>query len=409
MSGAGPSLKANVGRVALTATAVVAAAYIAISIALVAIVTSTLTAQVDGRLQEALDALARRPGPGMGRPFDDPGGGRRFGPGLLVWTRLEDGRIASNVPDAALPVDPAAITRPTTIQVAGVDVRAAGMPVSSGYVVVGQTMDAVGQAQGTVVVAELAIAPLLLLVVFLGAVAIGRRAAAPIEAARLRQMAFTADASHELRTPLSVIEAQTSLALAGDRSEEWYRTAFGRVDREAARMRRLVEDMLWLARFDAARAAPAAEPVDLATLAAGTVDRFASVAETRGLALTLDAPASAVVVAPPEWLDRLLGVLVDNACRYAPDGGRVTVRVRADDGRVTAAVEDDGPGIPPEARELIFDRFHRATDAPGGSGLGLAIADAIVRATNGRWTVGDSPAGGASMTVAWPRGMRTDA
>jgi len=79
------------------------------------------------------------------------------------------------------------------------------------------------------------------------------------------------------------------------------------------------------------------------------------------------------------------------------------VRVAAEGNRVTLAIDDSGPGIPPERRSQVFDRFRRATDQPGGAGLGLAIADAIVRATNGRWEVGSSPAGGASMAVTWPR------
>ncbi len=66
-------------------------------------------------------------------------------------------------------------------------------------------------------------------------------------------------------------------------------------------------------------------------------------------------------------------------------------------------VDDSGPGIPPEERPRIFDRFHRATEGPSGAGLGLAIADAVVRATNGRWEIGSSPAGGASISVTWPR------
>ena len=120
---------------------------------------------------------------------------------------------------------------------------------------------------------------------FLGAVAIGRRVAAPIEAARQRQLDFTADASHELRTPLAVIEAHTSLALAQDRDADWYRSAFGRIDHESKRMRRMLEDLLWLARFDASKRPPNAEPVDLAVMAAQTVDRFGAIAETRHLTI----------------------------------------------------------------------------------------------------------------------------
>lgn len=116
-------------------------------------------------------------------------------------------------------------------------------------------------------------------------------------------------------------------------------------------------------------------------------------------------PGSNVVAAPPEWLDRLLGVLLDNAVRYSPEGGTIRVSVGTEGTRVRVAVDDSGPGIPADARERIFDRFHRATEKPGGAGLGLSIADAIVRATGGRWRIGTSPAGGASMAVSWPRAL----
>ncbi|HEY6058858.1 MAG TPA: HAMP domain-containing sensor histidine kinase, partial [Candidatus Limnocylindrales bacterium] len=246
-----------------------------------------------------------------------------------------------------------------------------------------------------------------------GAVTIGRRVAAPIEAARRRQLDFTADASHELRTPLSVIEANTSLALAEDRDETWYQSAFERVDHESKRMRRLLDDMLWLARFDAAITPPGREPVDIGVLAGQTADRFAAVAETRRVRLTVHVPDEGLsVAAPPELLDRLLGVLLDNACKYVPEGGQVDLSVARDGSRVAVTVDDSGPGIPEAERTRVFDRFHRAevqTDRSGGSatgaGLGLAIADAIVRATGGRWQLGSAPAGGARFSVSWPRSL----
>ena len=149
---------------------------------------------------------------------------------------------------------------------------------------------------------------------------------------------------------------------------------------------------------------PDAQAVDVGVLAAETVDRFRIVAESRHLQLELETgPGTHIVHAPPEWLDRLLGVLLDNACKYAPPGSRVVVSVAIDAGRVRLTVDDAGPGIPEDQRARIFDRFHRATDSGGGAGLGLAIADAIVRTTGGRWRVAGSPAGGASLSVTWKR------
>ncbi len=230
--------------------------------------------------------------------------------------------------------------------------------------------------------------------------------AAPIELARHRQLEFTADASHELRTPLSVIEANTSLALARDRDVEWYRAAFMRLDGETQRMRRLLEDMLWLARFDSLQGAPQSELVDLGVLAEKTGDRFRAVAELHGQTLALDMePGPHVVSAPPEWLDRLVGVLLDNACKYTPDGGTVRLRLGRTAAGFGLTVDDSGPGIPRTERARVFDRFHRAADTESGRGLGLAIADSIVRATKGHWRIGSSAGGGSSMTVLWPRAL----
>jgi signal transduction histidine kinase len=333
--------------------------------------------------------------------------GPRFGPALLVWTVLENGTVVSAPTEVELPAEYRDTTGARTVSIEGIDIRIQGRSTADGRVIVGQTLGSVSQAQATLLLAEVVIAPILLLVVFLGAVTIGRRVAAPIEAARRRQLAFTADASHELRTPLSVIEAETSLALARDREAPWYRDAFRRVDRESQRMRRLLDDLLWLARFDAARDSHEAEPVDVGVLASQAADRFRSVAEARGLGLTVDVPDGPLtVVAPAEWLDRLLGVLLDNACKYAPPGGRVQLAVLQAGGRVELTVDDSGPGIPADERGRIFDRFHRAGAQGTGAGLGLSIGDAVVRGTGGRWRIAGSPLGGASMSISWPAASR---
>ena len=392
-------------RVALTATALVALAYLVVAVGVVALVTRNLTAQIDERLAQSLthvDRPIQSGGHYEPPPPDRPG--QVYGPRLLVWTIDHEGAVSTDASTPALPADLQHVTGPQDAQIGGTDVRIQGTTAGEDYVVVAQTLDTVTQAQSQLIVAELLIGPLLLIAVFVGAVAVGRRVATPIEQARRRQLEFTADASHELRTPLSVIEAQTSLALSAPRSETWYHTAFQRVDLESQRMRRLLDDLLWLARFDATQAQPGAEPVDVGVLAAQTADRFGVIAETRHLALVLRIPPDSLVVsAPPEWLDRLLGVLLDNACKYSPEGGTVTVSVAAERSRIALTVDDAGPGIPEAERTRIFDRFHRATDATGGAGLGLAIADAIVRATGGQWRVGAAPSGGARMTVSWPR------
>ena len=407
-----PGVRRQSIRVALSATLVVAVVYAVIAAGVVAFSTVTLTASIDARLTQAFQRL-----PPDGVPQEPPAGGLPSGPArdpgrpyglrFQVWLVAADGTVSSGENSPELPTDLVAVAAPQTVVIDGTEMRIAGQDVGAARIVVAQSLEQVGDAQRTIVLGVLLFAPFLLGFVFVGAVIVGRRVAEPIEAARRRQLEFTTDASHELRTPLSVIEAHTSLALAQERDVTWYRGAFGRVDRESKRMRRLLEDMLWLARFDAAAAPQAAEPVDLGVLAAQAADRFAAVAETRRLRLAVNVPATQVLVAAsPDLLDRLIGVLLDNACKYAPEEGTVDVTVVAEGSRATVTVDDSGPGVAEEDAARIFDRFHRSvatSSEAGGAGLGLAIGEAIVRATGGRWTVDRSPAGGARFAVTWSR------
>jgi len=395
-------------RVALSATLVVGVIYAIIAGAVIAWATIDLTAQVDQRITSAFGRLpdgGQRPPEGGFNPGADPGRPLSFR--VLAWTVQEDGTVLAQSGMPELPAELHDVSDPETATIDGNQVRIAGTMRGTDRVVLAQSLDFVADAQRTILVGSLIIAPFLLVGMFLGAVVIGRRVAAPIEAARRRQLEFTADASHELRTPLSVIEAHTTLALAQDRDATWYRSAFGRMDRESKRMRRLLEDMLWLARFDAAATPSASEPVDLGVLTAQAADRFAAIAETRRLRLSIHVPKGQVLVtASPDLVDRLIGVLVDNACKYVPEDGTVDVTVAAEGSRASVTVDDSGPGIPADEAERIFDRFHRSvttSSEAGGAGLGLAIGDAIVRATGGRWTVGTSPAGGARFSVTWTR------
>ncbi len=406
-------------RVALSATGFVAVLYLLISVIIVAWLTLSLTAQVDGRLARALTfqtfsmSATDRPARDVSRPeppadIGDPAGqpGMPPTPPLgrerVTWTVAADGTVTTDREDLPLPAEYVGLIGPETIVIVGSEIRAAGTSTEDGHVIVGESMGAVNDARSTVILGLLIVAPFLLLGVFFGSFAVGRRVATPIEHARQRQLAFTADASHELRTPLSVIEANASLALAEEREGAWYRRAFERVLDELRRMHRLLEEMLWLARFDATDKPPKEGPVDLGVVVEQAADRFSSVAAAKSISLevAIESPGR-TLTAPAAWMDQLVGVLLDNACKYSPTDGRIVVRVDDRDGRTSLTVDDNGPGIPEAERERIFDRFHRDSSQPGGSGLGLAIADAIVRATDGRWQVGSSPAGGARMSVSW--------
>jgi signal transduction histidine kinase len=360
---------------------------------------AVLDALHDVRSAEAVKGVPpAAPVEGLGRGDDEDG------EPLALWLVDREGTVEASSPGAP-PLPEAARGLAGGVQEVGIG-RAAwlvgAVGVAGGRVLAGESLTESQHIFGTLVLGEAVVLPLLLLASFAAAFAIGARAAVPVEAARQRQLDFTADASHELRTPLTVIEAETALALRGLPPEDPAREALERVRAEGARLRRIVEDLLWLARLDATPPGAPAEPVDLAALAEAATGRFQPVAAERDQVLELVVgEGTAWLSGPPDQVDRLLGVLLDNACRYAGSGGRVRVVVHAGGGRVALRVEDSGPGIPEASRAMLFDRFHRAVEDGSGHGLGLAIADAVVRATGGRWTVGRSRLGGASFEVTW--------
>ena len=146
----------------------------------------------------------------------------------------------------------------------------------------------------------------------------------------------------------------------------------------------------------------AVAPATLRSILEACTRRFEPIARSKGVALSVSGNGEDVTIdAPAEWLDRLVTVLVDNACRYAGTGGQVQLSVSDSGGSAVLPVDDSGPGIPEGERERVLERFHRASTTPGGAGLGLAIADAVVSATSGRWQIGTAPLGGARVQVTW--------
>ncbi len=401
-------------RVAAAATAIVASLYLVAVVAFDVIVVHRLISQVDGRLSDRLSDTVRNPGILHSGPVvskNEPGTSGTStdldDAPVFVWKVSNTGRVVAS--GSAAPALPAGSWSRrggiVTSEVGTSSFRLDAMSYEGGWLVAGASLADQHHAQGLLVEAELIAGPIALLGMFLGSLVIGVKASAPVEQARIRQLEFTADASHELRTPLSVIQAEVDLALRAPRDASIYRESLERVKGESTRLRRIVDNLLWLARFDSTPPPPVHEPIDLATIAEACVARFSTVAEGRNMVLRTEMLGGAIpwVNASAESIDRLVGVLVDNACRYTPSGGTVQLAVGTRAGRVHLIVEDSGPGIPPEERQRLFDRFHRASDAPGGAGLGLAIADSVVRATGGRWHVGDSPLGGALMEVSWHR------
>jgi signal transduction histidine kinase len=394
-------------RVAAAATVIIAVAYLACAIVLNLVVSAHLTEQDNDGLAGRL-AMARSD-PAVVRQRATTGGGDDDADDVdepvFLWQTNAGYVVTAHSPDApALPSSLLADRAPADGLTVTARLGKAGSfrlklaRDGDGWLVAGQSLVGDAHTKRLLLYGELIAGPFVLLAMFLGSLIVGLRALAPVEQSRRRQLEFTADASHELRTPLSVIRAEADVALSSPRQPAEYREALTRIQGESQRLRRLVEDMLWLARFDSSPPPPRDEPVDLATLAQACADRFRAV----GPAITVAAPAEpALISAPPDWIDRLAGVLMDNACRYAGAHGLVRIQVGVQGSRVSLTVEDSGPGIPEADRPRLFDRFHRATEHGSGAGLGLAIGDSIVRTTAGRWQVGTSPLGGALMAVSW--------
>jgi two-component system OmpR family sensor kinase len=228
---------------------------------------------------------------------------------------------------------------------------------------------------------------------------------ARLNAARERERAFMADAAHELRTPLTALSLQLgTLARAGSEAER--AAAMKELGEGVQRAIRLVEQLLALAR-EAPRQSPPHTQVALEPLAREIVAELVPLADARHVDLGLSAAQPLTVSGDPDALRTLLRNLVDNAVRYSGEGGRVDVAVEADGaGRARLVVSDRGPGIPPQERTRVFDRFYRrAGSGAPGSGLGLAIVKAIADAHGATLDLGDGPEGrGLKVVVTFAPG-----
>ena len=217
------------------------------------------------------------------------------------------------------------------------------------------------------------------------------------------QKAFVADAAHELRTPLTAVQLQIQLAERAKTSEE-REAAFARLKGGQSRAAHLVQQLLTLARQEPGIAPQTLAPVELAELARLVVSEYAPLASDRHIDLGLSQVAQASVAGDFEALRVMLGNLVDNAIRYTPAGGTVDVALRLNEREAVLEISDTGPGIPPEDRARVFDRFYRreATQEPG-SGLGLAIVKNIADRHHASILLENhSPGPGLRVAVSFP-------
>jgi heavy metal sensor kinase len=224
-----------------------------------------------------------------------------------------------------------------------------------------------------------------------------------------RQREFTANAAHDLRSPLAALRTAIEVALDQERSPEEYRDLLGELAEDCQGLSVLVNQLLLLAEGDAGRLQPGSQVVRLDQLVTRSADMFRGVAESRGVELLTPVLAAAAVCGDATHLRQVIHNLIDNAIKYTPSGGKITVAVDAGGlglglGQAVLRVEDTGTGITAEALPQVFDRFFRAdrSRSGGGSGLGLSICQAIVTAHGGQIIVESSAGGGTCVTVTLP-------
>lgn len=223
---------------------------------------------------------------------------------------------------------------------------------------------------------------------------------ARLDAAAEQQKQFIADASHELKSPLSALRASLEVGLLHSDMTDWHQTASIAL-RESERMQRLIEDLLTLAKAEAHVQAVQAT-VDLDELCREEVQRIRRTHP--GVNIDMSKVSAVRLLADPEQIRSIVRNLIENAVRYAKT--TVVVLAVADDKYATFAVADDGPGIPPERRDAVFERFTRLDPArsrlQGGSGLGLPIVRSLVELLGGTVTIGTSDMQGAYFNVRLP-------
>ncbi|HXI18773.1 MAG TPA: HAMP domain-containing sensor histidine kinase [Chloroflexota bacterium] len=217
---------------------------------------------------------------------------------------------------------------------------------------------------------------------------------------------FLANASHELRTPLTSIQGFSQALVDGAVGPDGAADAGQIINDEADRMRRLVEDLLYLSRVEAQEVSERREAVDVALLIREASRRLQLVAEQRELDVDVQLGTLPAATGDPDQLDRVFGNLLDNAGKYTPPGGKISLRSESTPGVVRVTVHNTGAGIPVEDLTHVFDRFYRVDKSRSrdveGSGLGLAIAREVVERHGGTIDVTSSVEAGTAFTVTLP-------
>jgi heavy metal sensor kinase len=232
---------------------------------------------------------------------------------------------------------------------------------------------------------------------------------ARLEASFERLKRFTADASHQLRTPLTAIRSVGEVGLREARRPLDYEEVIGSMLEETDRLSSLVDALLTLSRWESGRVPRTPVTFDLGEVARDVATQLAVLAEDRDITVDVAIDHALSVSADADMVRSAVMNVVDNAIKFTPEGGRVRVWGHSDASSHHLVVDDSGPGIPPEHRERVLERFHRVEGcpagraAPPGAGLGLAIADWAFTANHGRVAIDASDAGGARVVMSLPR------
>jgi heavy metal sensor kinase len=217
---------------------------------------------------------------------------------------------------------------------------------------------------------------------------------------------FSAALAHELRTPVAILRGEAELALRPSSSDEDLRQILVRQIDEFDRLTRLINQILTLARAEGGEITMADQSVDLVALGASVAEQIEPVAAAQGITLTCEAAAGVMVKGDAGWLERLLLILLDNAIKFTPEGGRISVTFSGAKGLARVAVTDTGTGISPDALPHLFERFYRADPARSrqtqGAGLGLALAKWIAERHSGNIDVKSRPGEGSTFTLSLP-------
>jgi heavy metal sensor kinase len=231
---------------------------------------------------------------------------------------------------------------------------------------------------------------------------------ARLESSFKEQQRFIADASHELRTPLAVLRGETEVALGKTRTIDEYQQSLSLIQDEAERLSRIVEDLFILARQPInTRAALNKELVSLNDAVRDCARAAQVLALRKGVRLKLENDSPSIALnGDEELIRRLILNLLDNAVKYTPAGGEISLALARQNGSAEIVVRDNGIGIPEMAQPRVFDRFYRVDKARaramGGAGLGLSIAQWIVEAHGGAITLASAPGQGSTFTVRLP-------